>query len=339
MKLLLPTAALALSAVAFGPTTLPAFAQAGESGVSHPDAAPITVESTDPAAQPATQSAPAVRPKPSAAVPYVPYVPYTAPSPAPKPAAKKYNPDGEVVMTDAAPAQQDDSTYKPYRPYTGGSASLTNRPVNPEPDVDVDSSIVTAVPLVPGEMPEGTILKVRMNNALSTLSTARGSAFSATISEDVLRAGHVVIPAGSILDGQVTEVRGGHRISGRAAIHLEPRRVTLPDGTYYLLHAQVTDTGESRNVSVNGEGTILRRDHAKETLAIVTATTGSVAVAGALIGGGVGAAVGASIGAGASTILWLKQDRQTALPRNTAVTFCLTTPMRMHPMQDGAMLR
>ncbi|WP_263381722.1 superantigen-like protein SSL4 [Granulicella arctica] len=327
MKLPLTTAALALSAVAFGPATLAAHAQAGATGVSHPDTTPITVESNDPAPQP-----PATHPKPSA------YVPYSAPAPTPQtytaaPAPKRFNPDGEIVTTDTPVSQQgEDSTYRPYRPANG--SGLTTRA-----EADPDAGVVMEVPLVAGEMPEGTLLKVRMNNALSTISTTRGSAFSATVSDDVLREGHVVIPAGSILDGQVTEVRGGHRISGRAAIHLEPRRVTLPDGTYYVLHAQVTDTGEPSNVSVNGEGTILRRDHAKETLAIVTATTGAAAVAGAMIGGGVGAAVGAGIGAGASTILWLKQDRQTALPRNTALIFSLTTPMRMRPMQDGALLR
>jgi hypothetical protein len=187
-------------------------------------------------------------------------------------------------------------------------------------------------------MPEGTLLKVRMNDALSTRTTIRGSAFTAAVAEDVQHDGSVVIPAGSVLDGMVTEVRGGRRISGRAAIHLEPRRVTLPDGTYYVLHAQVIDTSAENSVTINDEGTILRRDHAKETLAIVSATTGSAAVAGAMIGGGVGAAVGAGIGAGAGTILWLKQDRETALPKDTALVFSLTTPMMMHPMQDGAQL-
>jgi hypothetical protein len=106
-----------------------------------------------------------------------------------------------------------------------------------------------------------------------------------------------------------------------------------------VLHAQVIDTGEEGKVKVDGEGTILRRDHPKEMLAILSLTTGSGAVAGALIGGGVGAAVGAGLGAGVSTIMWLKEDRQTALPKNTAVVFSLTSPMMMHPLQDGASLR
>lgn len=329
MKLLLTTAALLLS-------TAPLLAQAGETGVSHPDQTPITLDDNE-------ISTPQSTPLPSATSPAKPsaYVPYTAPAAVPPPpqtsntTSLKFDPDAAIVMTTEPPADQNGEVYGPYRPYTGAK-TLTRRPAQPD---DIDADVVTSVPIRAGEVPEGTLLKVRMDDALSTQSTIRGSEFTATVTEDVQHNGRVVIPVGSILDGMVTEVRGGRRISGRAAIHLEPRRVTLPDGTYYVVHAQVIDTNDENNVSVNEEGTILRRDHAKETLAIASAATGSAAVAGAMIGGGVGAAVGAGIGAGASTILWLKQDRQAALPKNTALTFSLTTAMKMQPLQDGARLR
>jgi hypothetical protein len=333
MKLLLTTAALLLS-------TAPLLAQAGETGVSHPDQTPITIDNDE-------STPPQRTPLPSATSPAKPsaYVPYTAPHSAPTPVASppqtssttslKFDPDAAIVMTAEPATDQNGELYGPYRPYRGAN-TLTRRPAQPD---DIDADVVTSVPSRAGEIPEGTLLKVRMDNAISTQSTIRGSEFRATVTEDVQHDGRVVIPVGSILDGMVTEVRGGRRISGRAAIHLEPRRITLPDGTYYVVHAQVIDTSDENNVSVNEEGTILRRDHAKETLAIASATTGSAAVAGAMIGGGVGAAVGAGIGAGASTILWLKQDRQAALPKNTALIFNLTTAIKMQPLQDGARLR
>ena len=302
MKIMMMTAAFALS-------TASLLGQAGEHGVSRPDQTAITVAPPDEETRPATMS----------------------------------NPDAGIVTSVPSVSVQDDaSAYHPYQPGAGPyKASLNARPVVTTPVVerDIDADIVTSVPSRPGEIAEGTLIKVRMNEPLSTVTTRLGSAFSATLSEDVLREGRVVIPAGSVLDGQVTEIRGGKRITGRAAIHLEPRRVTLPDGTYYMLHAQVINTGEESKVKVDGEGTILRRDHPKEMLAILSLTTGSGAVAGAMIGGGVGAAVGAGLGAGASTIIWLKQDRQTALPKNTALIFSLTTPMMMRPLQDGALLR
>ncbi|HEY0264268.1 MAG TPA: hypothetical protein VGC07_07075 [Granulicella sp.] len=310
MKALL-TAALVLSAA-------PMIAQ--QTGVSHPDPTPITADDLD--AQPAQQPAPQAARKPSAAIPY------TAPAPS-------VSDDANVVTTDAAPVSQ----APVHAAATRSTATLTPRGAAVSPPLDIDRDVVTSVPERPGEVPEGTLLRVRMNDSVSTLSTQQGSAFTATVTEDILNDGRTVVPAGSILDGMVTEVRGGRRISGRAAIHLEPRRVTLPDGTYYVLHAQVIDASDNNDVRVNREGTILRRDHAKETIAILSATTGSAAVAGAMMAGGVGAAVGAGIGAGAGTILWLKQDRQAALPKDTSLIFSLTTPMATRPLQDGAVLR
>lgn len=306
MKIIVTTAALALS-------TASLMAQTVSQGVSHPDQSQISSAPSEDQARPATAT----------------------------------NPDaGIVTSVPAASIQDDASAYHPYHPGDAPyKASLNARPSAVKPlagrdaERDIDADIVTSVPARPGEVAEGTLLKVRMNDSLSTITTRQGSTFSATVSEDVLREGRVVIPAGSVLDGRVTEVRGGRRIAGRAAIHLEPSRVTLPDGTYYPLHAQVIDTGETGKVNVDGEGTILRRDHPKEMLAILSLTTGSGAVAGAMVGGGVGAVVGAGLGAGVSTILWLKQDRQTALPKDTALVFSLTTPMMMHPLQDGAQLR
>ena len=158
-----------------------------------------------------------------------------------------------------------------------------------------------------------------------------GARFSAAVTEAVERNGLVIIPIGSILEGRVTEVRGGRRISGGALLHLETNNVTLPDGTHYIVHAQVIDTGRSE-FKVTDEGTLKKKDHAKETLAVMGGVTGAGAVSGAMIGGGIGAAVGAGIGAGVSTVIWLKQDRQATLPKDVQLVFSLTVPMVLTPL-------
>jgi hypothetical protein len=305
MKIHLTTAALMIAAA-------PAFAQT--SGVSQPDSTPITA--TDDAVAPA-QTAPTVRrpltEKPSAAVTapaagsagtvvYGPYVPYTGPEVA----------GSKVANTDASAA--------------GSSA---------EDAENVDSQIITSLPEREGELREGTLLKTQIKETLSTASTMQGTRFTAAVMEPVEKDGKVVIPVGSILEGRVTQVHGGRRISGAAALHLETRDVTLPDGTHYVVHAQLIDTGRS-DFKVNDEGTLKRKDHPKETLAVMGGVTGASAVAGAMIGGGVGAVVGAGIGAGVSTVLWLKQDRQATLPKDVQLVFSLTTPMILTPLSGGA---
>jgi hypothetical protein len=281
-----------IPAAALVVASLPLAAQSARTGVSNPDAVTIDADQ-DTTAQP----------KPDARRPLT----------AEKPSAAKAESNGEV--------------YGPYVPYQGTAATQAQA-VDPH---DVDAQIVTHVPEQEGEINEGTLLRVRMREQLSTATTAPGTKFTAEVMEAITHHGRVIIPIGSILEGQVTGVHAGHRISGAASLHLEPQRVTLPDGTMYVIHAQLIDTTLG-NFNVDREGTLKRRDRAKETLAVTALATGSGAAAGAMIGGGVGAVVGAGVGAGVSTVMWLKQERQAVLDKDSRLVFSLTTPMMLKPM-------
>jgi hypothetical protein len=232
----------------------------------------------------------------------------------------------------AAPASTGAVVYGPYVPYGGAATGSSTKLVSTD---DQDAMIVTSVPEREGELREGTLLKTQIMQNLSTKTTLEGTRFTAQLTEAIERNGRVIIPVGSMLEGRVTEVHGGRRISGAAALHLETQDITLPDGTHYVVHAQLIDTGKSE-FKVTGEGTLKRKDHAKETLAVMSLTTGSGATAGALIGGGFGALVGAGIGAGVSTVIWLKEDRQATLPKDVALVFSLTTPMVLTPLSGGS---
>ena len=192
-----------------------------------------------------------------------------------------------------------------------------------------------SVPEREGELREGTLLRVNIKEGISTANTIPGTKFTAEVVEAVSKDGRVIIPVGAILDGQVTEVRSGRRVLGGAALHLEPRSITLPDGTHYVVHAQLIDASRG-NFNVDYEGTLKSKDEMKKTLAVMGLTTGGGAVAGAMLGGGVGAVVGASVGAGVSTFMWLKSDRQATLDKDARLVFSLTTPMILTPISDGA---
>lgn len=225
-----------------------------------------------------------------------------------------------------------DEVYGAYVPYSGpGSATTSPKDVTP----DVDAQIVTSVPEQEGEINEGTLLHVRMREQISTAATQPGSKFTAEIMEPIMNKGRIIIPIGSVLDGIVTEVHSGRRISGGAALHLEPKSVSLPDGTVYIIHAQLIDT-TLNSFNVDREGTLKRRDRAKETLAVTALATGGGAAAGAMIGGGVGALVGAGVGAGASTVMWLKQERQATLGQDSRLVFSLTTPLILKPIHSAS---
>jgi hypothetical protein len=167
------------------------------------------------------------------------------------------------------------------------------------------------------------------------MTTKPGTHFTAEVSESVMHDGKVIVPSGSILEGRVTWVRGGKRIGGRAALHLEPRTITLPDGSQYMVQARVIDTNAWDDTVVDNEGTILRRDHSKETFAVMGLAAGGPMAAGAMLGGVPGALIGAGIGAGVDTVLWLKQDHQAELPKDLGLTFSLMEPMSTTPMSAG----
>lgn len=196
---------------------------------------------------------------------------------------------------------------------------------------DPDGEIVTYVPIGPNELPIGSKLTATLQQPISTQTTLAGTRFTATLTADVSRNGVVLVPAGSIVYGRITHIHGGRRIGGPSAIRLQPDSVSLPDGTVYPLHAEVTDLDHYASSHVNQEGTIVGSTHPGETAAAVGLTTTSAVVVGAVMAGPVGAGVGLGVGAGVATLWWLKHDRQQELPSGTEIVFTLNTPLQLSP--------
>ena len=309
-------------------------------GVAQPDSAAITVtpysDSDD-----AASSAPAVQPappaKPSAAIPAsAPAVIPAAASNRGATATKHVTPtaDSEVIAASGKDTMGFDPDATIVTEETAGRADRLQLSGTGDAAAkhNPDAGIVTRVPSRPGEVPDGTLVKVKLMEELSSLTTKPGTSFTAEVSEPVLRDGQVVVPVGALLEGRVTFVRAGKRVGAAAAIHLEARTVTLPDGSQYGLSARVIDTNSWGDTKVDSEGTILRKDHPKAMDAMTTLSTVGGMAAGAAMGGVPGAVIGAGLGAGVSTAVWMRQDRQADLPKDLGVVFCLTEPMRVTPM-------
>jgi hypothetical protein len=314
-------------------------AQEERTGVSRPDPAVIQADAYNDSDD-AASSAPAVEivlpAKPSAAIPVA--APATTPSTALNhraTAAKFVTPavGSEGVAASGKDAAAFDPDANIVTEETAGQADrlLLSGTGDEAAKENSDAGIVTRVASRPGEVPDGTLVKVKLMEELSTLTTKAGTSFSAEVSEPVMRDGQVVVPAGA-LEGRVTFVRGGKRVGASAAIHLEARTITLPDGSQYGLRARVIDTNSWGDTKVDSEGTILRKDHSKATATTVGISTGGGMAAGAVVGGLPGAVIGAGVGAGVSTAVWMRQDRQADLPKDLGVVFCLTEPMRVTPM-------
>lgn len=289
---------------------LPIAATGQYSGQSHPDQTPITSSPETPlppvAATPAQE--PSLKPRPG--------IPMDATASASTPTFKVIGPAIPATPADALPAAASDP-----------DAGIVTRVPTPVSEADLDAGIVTRVPGPANQLPIGTMFKARLGEEISTVSTTSGTLFTALTVEPVMRDGRILLPVGSKVSGIITDIHGGKRISGAASIHLRTMWITLPDGTRYDIRGQVIDTSLFKEVKVDHEGTIIRRDHAAKTAGTLALTTGSGAAAGAVIGGVPGALIGAGVGAGVSTVVWLKQDRQTSLPAETILTFSLSQPL------------
>lgn len=302
MKLRSTIAGLAAATV-----LLPA-AQAQTTGTSHPELLDDQITTS----QPASSAPHYVKPSPAipAPVPAEPTNSFQSPNPA----------TAAEAMPAPVPAQSPE-----------GRRLLT-------PTTDPDANIVTSVPDVPGQVNEGTTLRARLQNPLSTQETKVGDTFLAELVQPITQHSVALIPAGSQIRGRISEVHGGRRLTGRASIRLQPEYITFPDGTSHRLHAELIDLDNFADARVNSEGTIVGSDHTKATIAAIGLTTAGAATAGAVIGGGVGAGIGAAIGVGAGAIVWLKRDVQQELPTGTGLVFSLDEPFAVTTSSQTAEL-
>jgi hypothetical protein len=275
-------------------------------GVSTPPANDAITTSEQAPAAPAVVSrpAPAAAPAPAA--------------PAPAPAAPS-NPDAGIVET-------------PLPPSAPSPKGLDARGLDSSKD-NTDEGIVTYVPGPANALPEGTVFRVSMLQDIEAYGTAPNTPFSGKVTQDIMRNGKVIVPAGSELHGRVVYATSASRLHGGSTLHLRADEFVLPDGTRYHVHAQVIDT-QGSDTSVKGEGNIVPSAEVKRNLAILGAGAGGGAIVGAAIGGGVGAIVGSAIGAGAATTHWLLVQRSADLPASSVLIFSLTDPMLLNPVQD-----
>ncbi len=238
-----------------------------------------------------------------------------APIAKPSPAVPMQQAPTPVLREHEVPA------YEPVQ--TAQAAPQTSHLIDPNDD---NSGIVTDTSSA-NELPEGTLVRVRLNNEISTRGTERNGQFQALLSAPIERQGRIVIPAGSVLTGRVTDLYTGHHIGKAAGIHLEPTSITLPSGITYNIVGQVVDLTLDHKARVSQEGTIVSNDPTPGTVAAVGVTTGTGAIAGAVLGGGVGAVVGAGIGAGIGGTVWANQATTQTLPPGTPIIFSLNRPL------------
>lgn len=199
---------------------------------------------------------------------------------------------------------------------------------------DPDADIVHPAALPPGMVGQGTEIRARLLDRLSTAMNQNGDPFRARVASDVYQADQVLIPAGAEIDGTIVQVSSG-RAGGHGSMILRPETVVLADGSRYRLYAETSGTPGSR-ARVGSEGVITPGSRLKKDGIEYGGAVGAGAITGAIVAGPVGALAGTLIGAGAVTVHLLIDHPQATLDEGTVVLFTLTEPLNLAPAVQPA---
>jgi hypothetical protein len=245
------------------------------------------------------------------------------------------------VATAAPTATAPSQSVTPNAAVRTGSDSGIVQPASGAPPADLatgpslydpDGDIVHPAPLGPGELREGTMIRVRLQNDLSSAFTEQGQPFRSRVASDVLEGGNIIIPAGSEISGRVVEVSSGH-FGGHGTMILHPETVTLPNGESFHLHAMVS-SAPGTHTRVGAEGTISPDSRLKRDGIEYGAVVGGGALTGAMLGGPVGALAGSLVGAGVVTTHLLVSHPQAHLDSGDVLMLTLTERTHLEPVAN-----
>ncbi len=167
----------------------------------------------------------------------------------------------------------------------------------------------------PITVPAGTVLTVKLGQAVGSKVSTSGDTFTATVAEPVSIEGKVVIPEGSEATGTVVEAVPRGRFKGAAKLQLVLDSVSVGGNNYKLETASVTRT-------MKGKG--------KRTAGFIGGGAAAGAIIGAIAGGGKGAAIGALAGGGAGTAgAAFTGNKDITFPAESALSFSLLQPVEI----------
>ncbi len=162
-------------------------------------------------------------------------------------------------------------------------------------------------------IPAGTVIPIRMSDALDSATTQPNSVFHGSLAGDLVVDGMVAARQGASVVGRVVTAKDATHFSGASELSIELTRIDTVDQPMAVVTDAYTKQG-------NGRG--------KNTAAKTGGGAALGAIVGALAGGGRGAAIGAVAGGGVGAgVNGVTRGQQVQIPSETLVSFHLQSPI------------
>jgi len=184
-------------------------------------------------------------------------------------------------------------------------------------------------------VPSGAVVDGVTTVELNSENLVVGQGVSMAIGSDYFYNNHMIAPAGSILNGTVTEAKSSKRAGLNARLQVRFTEIITPYGVRIPISGLIK-TDDGTGVLVGGTKMDTTKTYAKDMVVGSAAGALSGLVFGALAGGSVGkgAALGTAVGAGGGLVksLWSKGG-EIVIPQNAHVDVILTQPITINPAQ------
>jgi type IV secretion system protein VirB10 len=202
--------------------------------------------------------------------------------------------------------------------------AMAQQPAEPAPEASSEA----AGPVI--TVPAGTEIPLRLAQGISTKNAKPGDPVYAETAFPITLNDRVVIPAGTYVQGRISEVRRPGRVKGRAEFLMHFTTMIFRSGYTVMLPGSVEGMpGAAKETVKDKEGTIQGDSSKGKDAGTVATTTGTGATVGAIANRGVkGAAIGGGVGAAAGlAAVLLTRGPDVNLPTGTSVQMVLQRPL------------
>jgi 3-oxoacyl-ACP reductase-like protein len=163
-------------------------------------------------------------------------------------------------------------------------------------------------------VPSGTVINVRLSQAIAVDASQTGQTFRAIVDDPVVINGETAIPRGAKATLQAVQVQQSGTMKGSDKITLKMHSIAFGGLVYEVASQYLESKGK-------GEG--------KRTARKVGGGAGLGAIIGGIAGGGEGAAIGAAVGGVTGAAVAAGGEEHLELPAETRLQFQLSAAIKV----------